>query len=180
MSTRARSSGLTGAVVATALGLALAACGDDGPQPYRDGACYVEQRYDISTRAAAHACVHIDEGPFDDRVAAPERDDAEALTQSHTNYSVELAGGSDERAGGGYLRFTSEVATAYSFYFDGLSPVELVAADGQRLCPATRLGLDECGGLGLVEVHELNIGQTVFIRFGQSDEASATVILERY
>ncbi len=163
-----------------AAGVGLAACGADGPRPYRDGDCYIEQRYEVTGQAVSHACLHLDEGPFDSRVAAAGQAEAEALTQSHTAYTIELASDGGAVAPGGYVRFTSEVATAYSFYFDGLTPVEIVDEAGARLCPATRHGLDDCDGLGLVEVHELAAGQVVWIAFDRGDRDQATVVLERY
>lgn len=166
------------ALAGLSAGGGLAACGADGPEPYQDGACYVEQRYEVLRRAVYHTCLHLDEGPFDSRVAASRPADAEPLTQSHTAYTVDLAGEAGNK--GGYLRFTSEVSTAYSFYFDGRTPVEIVDEAGTRLCPATRHAIENCDGLNLIEVQELTAGQVVWISFGPGDEDQATVVLERF
>ncbi|EYF01666.1 hypothetical protein [Chondromyces apiculatus] len=157
--------------------LAAAGCGDggdggDGGEAPAVG-CQIEGRdYEVGEQEIAHACGHVEEGPYG---ALPSGDD---LANLHMLYTVAL---DDDGAGafGGTLTLTARETSTHVFYYLSDVPAAYHDAAGEDLCIAHTFVPTGCDAMRRVDLVDLVDQEAIEILLGPSTEAYARVVAER-
>jgi len=125
---------------------------------------------------AAHACIHLENGPGVTVVASADRGGPPDISVEHTRYDVTLAASGDSC--GGRVEFASGQAGHYVVFLTRDIPLAVEDAFGAPLTPLHAGGASpDCGLVAAHCQYELGIGTYTFI-LGPSADCTVSLVVE--
>lgn len=152
--------------------VALCACGGDDDDDHTDPPAEEDPE--------AHACEHLEEGPFQQVAAAADAAMAPGMTGVHVTYDVTLQ---DDGAGnfGGFAAYTAAEAAEFMFFVDTDVPIAFLDAAGAALTPEGTCSADPCSAAcALIQgKYMLDLGAATYtLSFGPTPAQRVRVLVE--
>jgi hypothetical protein len=121
------------------------------------------------------ACEHIQEGPASSITASANETGAPLVSNDHRRYDLSLINGAEGK--GGSISFAVAEANDYTLFLNGIVPVNLKDANGQRIeVVASGTGSSECSEIKRRHMFALAVG-TYSITFGPAAEGSVSLVI---